>query len=505
MKKRHIKLSVLLLAALAAFSTYGCDSSEEASSSNDTAVCMGCHDGTTDTGSKILWAKSGWEDSGHAQGQRLPIIDTYATFDGSGTYLGLEENIIGWEWSGSHAFMGNGSSCQYCHEHSGFVNQWTGGYPEPIATGNTAIDGLPEFTTPWEIEGEVILQPAPPGCSTCHAPHKNGNFELTIPNGTVVQTQGLGAYSKSRGNICAGCHKSRVMNGRTNMFTDVNDRLLSSLLTDMTSVSHFGPHYGTQTDVHLGTSAATYAGKTYTNHEHSTSDDANCVTCHMNLRTDMMSHLSSTLGGHSFEVTAPMRGGENANYGGCEGSACHDIIRPADLTAATQAAADGYIRKDMKVFTYTVGGTAHNTMAKMNAIMVKLADPDNGCAGLLNDAFEAATVDASGADIGGSSIKFKNDVYERCHISSYTVATGETIPAVDPATVDVDADPSVRILKALWNFETIAADKSQGQHNPSFVLQLLYDTCEDLHLLTGGANDAAAIDAACNNLSTNRP
>ena len=520
---------ILLLVAGHSLIACGDDTDSEAEKAETTtSSCMTCHDGTSPLSQKILSAEAGWAASTHANGQRIPILDQY--YD-SATGAN-EERIAGWYWGGSMSFMGNGSSCQTCHTNEGFVRLVGGGYPEPSDQSNTEVDGLPMSLISDEIVQEVIGAPSPPGCFTCHSPHSSGDFELRIPNGTPIQTSVLGTtYSKSKGSICVSCHSARVMNGRKAMFDSVLDRILSQFHWDskanvpaatpggLASLGHYDGHYGVQSDVHLGSSGATYAGRDYTSnqHPHSTEDEANCVSCHMNLRSDMMSHLSANLGGHSFDITAPTRAEERANYGGCEGSSCHNIVK-REVTAVGQDSANGYLREGLQAFVYTVptpapqgssltAGSKHNTAAKLSDIMVQLADPSNGCDGLLQRAFEQVTVSTTdGAELGGSSILFHTDAYDRCHVNGYAIAEGEEIPLVDTQTgtvVDWDTHDSTRLLKALWNFTLITNDKSQGLHNPTYALRLLYDTCEDLHLLVGGA--PADLDVTCNDYSTNRP
>ncbi len=63
--------------------------------------------------------------------------------------------------------------------------------------------------------------------------------------------------------------------------------------------------------------------------------------------------------------------------------------------------------------------------------------------------------------------------------------------AATPA--DDNSNASVRFLKALWNFKFAnKEDKSFGVHNTTYALELLYDSCTDLAVLTGQACGANA-------------
>lgn len=453
--------------------------------------CTECHSGTTDIGKKLLWAKMGWEKSPHSAGQKIPIIDSY----NDPLTGGLLEKIAGWFSGGSLATMGNGSSCQTCHTHEGFVKKQEGFYADNLAIAN-----------------EVLMYPSEPGCHTCHDPHGNQNFSLSVPNGEPVQTHTLMTYQKPKGSLCASCHYARVMNGRVKQFEKPIDRIMDSLLVDYTP-SHFGPHYSVQTDVNLGVQAdiaatgyistgVLYNGKLYANSAHSTDGNANCVTCHMPLRSDMMSHLSDNLGGHSFEITADVNGSEKANLGGCE--SCHAISYTGTLSAKTPTNATGYLRPD-KVYFYDSKDYANSTIdnvvklaapadpaGRLNTIMTKIADPDNGCAGLLQTAYSQVT-----SQLTQGAIVWENNVFQKCKLKSYT--------GVLPASIDPESD-SARLLKSIWNFSLIKDDHSFGLHNPAFAEQLIYDTCEDLYYLVAGAQGTVSgMENACNFPSQNRP
>lgn len=435
----------------------------------DLKACIECHSGTTEIGQQILSAKAGWAQSVHALGQRQPIFDS------------ASHEPIGFFWGGSMSSMGNGSSCQVCHTNEGFLNRLDGKYDSPEA-----------------VAAEVLAQPSPIGCSTCHLVHEETDFSvLTVPSGTPVSNGINALYDKPEGSICVSCHSVRLMDGRVATFDNTIDRIMNSLKADLALSAHFGPHYGGEADILVGANGAEYAGMDYTDDSaHSTDDKSNCTSCHMPLRTDMMSHLSAGLGNHSFEITAPLRGAMGANLGGCE--SCHDIVK-RDLTTYTVPESTGYLRagslyfqdaKDWAASTEaeTVKLETPKQPARMvSDILVRLADPDQGCSGLLATAYDQVAGTAGG-------IRFTNDAHERCVIAGYA---RDKLPAATSET-----EPSARLLKAIWNFALVTeGDATLGLHNLNYSLRLLYDSCADLNDLVGGTDLAAA----CNDPAANRP
>lgn len=469
MSRHSLKIHAFILAAILGFP--GPAFTEEVTVPDELKVCITCHSGTTEIGQQILSAKSGYMASVHFNGQRVPIIDSAA------------DEVAGYYWGGSHAFMGNGSSCQVCHTNEGFLNKIAGKY-----------DG------PADVAGEVIMHPSPPGCFTCHNPHEESDFtKLNVPDGTPVANGVHAIYDKPEGSICASCHHVRLMNGRVATFDTVGERILDGLKEPAPLSRHYGPHYGGETDVLLGANGAEYAGQDYTRSSaHSVDPKANCTSCHMPMRSDMMSHLSSALTGHSFEITGTVGDRMRANLGGCEG--CHNIVKRVLTTAPVLDQSEGYLVKGTLYFQdwkdweastpeLQVKLDAPKEPARMvSDILVKLADPDNGCTGLLAAAYDKV----AGTEHG---IHWANTSFERCHIEGYARTP---LPAATS-----EANASARILKALWNFQLITTgDGSMGAHNLNYTLQLLYDSCTDLHALV---DDGTALATACNDPAANRP
>jgi|GEM_PF-1093094 len=514
-------LTVALLAT-----TQNCAAIKDAAIAQDsgTSQCMTCHSGTTDIGKKILSADLTYHGGVEANGQRVPVINTWYTWD-SATSTNVKNEAISnaWYWAGSVSTYANGSNCQQCHTHEGFVSQVTGVYASKAAAQNKTID---------QVRAEELLaMPSAPGCFTCHNPHENGNLSLRVANGTRITTQSGVTYAKSRGNTCVSCHEARLTKGRTDHCTSSDTRIASQitplnadgtpdLVTKFMAMASFGPHYGAESDVSIGVQAdpnsvtgykgagAMYVGKLYSNSQHSKLDGANCVSCHMTLRTDMMSHMSNYIAGHSWQITGPVQDAKRANLGGCSG--CHNFVAPNPVTVSAAlptlaSETTGYKRSDRFYFTSNMTGAPVKPADKMDAILVKLANPATACTGLIKTAYGLLTA-ASVANGGtAGAITFNNTLVKKCNIKSYS----GTVPTVNDA---VNSPGMIRLLQAIWNFELLSnSDQSMGVHNMNYSLQLLYDSCEDLHNLAvaidpaGYGASGTTLDMACNVPGTNRP
>lgn len=198
------------------------------------------------------------------------------------------------QWENSRHSTGstlheNDGTCKGCHTSEGFIARATG------------------VTPPDEIVNPTAIH-----CFTCHAPHTNGDFRLrwttnaTLANGTT--------FNLNSGNTCVACHQAR--------------RNVSVYITARTNLtSRWGPHYGTQGDMLLGSNGYEYAGWTYsrTQHREATTSAGmdGCLECHFKATSQYV------VGGHSFEMRAianePLSGpSEVLNVGAC--LPCHGAI-----------------------------------------------------------------------------------------------------------------------------------------------------------------------------------
>lgn len=130
-----------------------------------------------------------------------------------------------------------------------------------------------------KIAGETVTgqtDPTPVNCRTCHNIHTGytaADFALSteapvLLTGVMPTTE---VVDIGKGNLCANCHQTRPSsNGLSVGGPNVN----------ITS-THWGPHYGTQSNILSGNSGFEIAGSlSYTNSAHTTAADDGCVTCH---------------------------------------------------------------------------------------------------------------------------------------------------------------------------------------------------------------------------------
>ncbi len=208
------------------------------------ATCFECH---SDTNTAIVAAQAQWQNSKHASGETLNEND---------------------------------GDCKGCHTSEGFVAR---------ATGTTIAD--------------VVDNPTPIHCFTCHAPHTNGDLRLrwtsiaTLQNGTTWELHG--------GDLCAACHRAR--------------RNVTTYVTQPTTLSNrWGPHHGPQSDMLIGSNGYQYAGFTYDESPHRTATADGCLDCHFKTTSQLV------VGGHSFNMSFMLNGSEVMNVAAC--ATCHEQI-----------------------------------------------------------------------------------------------------------------------------------------------------------------------------------
>ena len=199
----------------------GCEGEEGptgAAGADGTASCGTCHDVTT----SVLAKQTQWETSGH----------------------GTNTSYV----------RGSSASCAPCHSSEGFTMMVAG---EEV----TGIDA-----------------PTRQNCRTCHNIHKNydaTDYALT----TTAAVELIGdipmnaTFDGGKGNLCVNCHQTRERgygldpNGTGEI--DINS-------------SHWGPHYGTQSNTLLGVGGFEISGSvSYANSPHASLVEDTCVTCHM--------------------------------------------------------------------------------------------------------------------------------------------------------------------------------------------------------------------------------
>ena len=494
--------------------------------------CFGCHSETSELGKKISWAEAGYDNSVHKNGQIGRLYAEIPTPTGgcapwpdAACFV-----AIGTEFEGSNAFYANSGGCQMCHTQEGFRKRAAGEYDArdgsySIRYGwNTAAAAgsvtAPNANNP--LTADIIKFPSPLGCFGCHTPHGIGTpdgvtLPQTIPVGTPITTQAGAVWgaNKAKGHICAECHEVRLNNVATTA-----DSIVASVTSTTTSGPRFtvsasyGPHHGPQTDLNLGEGGAEYVGTTatgltfngtYNNSPHTSNPNADCISCHAqddysDIEVTGSFGVNAAVGGHSFRNKGFVHGAEKALVIGCGSTDCHTAAGVATSSgnrivagAVGGTAASGatpfsgpseYLQRGDAYFQKLTGSAASaadsNYHLKVNELLAKLARPSADCTGLLMEAAVAA-----GGAIDWAKMEDGTTVDRRC-ISAGTTTGNGILRTVNPRNDNTNA--SVRFLKGLWNFKYILVeDKSFGVHNTRYALELLYDSCTDLALLTGKA------------------
>lgn len=209
-----------------------------------------------------------------------------------------------------HASYSNSEGCQMCHTNEGFV----------------------EFVKKGKVDPkEVVANPSPIGCFTCHAPHDTGDFSLRKT--TKVTLANGGVFDRGKSNLCANCHRA--------VFVPANEVKPRSIPFDF-----WGAHHGPQADMLLGTNAYEFPGKSYSKSAHAQLPEAGCITCHMTLPKQRYA-LMPTIGGHSFRIGGEVHEAPKLNNAGCLG--CHADMKQAgnkdvfDRAAAADYDGDGKV------------------------------------------------------------------------------------------------------------------------------------------------------------------
>jgi hypothetical protein len=181
---------------------------------------------------------------------------------------GSHHNIpLQWDESvhaaGTHLYSGASRyTCTPCHNGQGFVD---------FAKGN-----------PQSVQVNIAIT-----CATCHDPHDATN-EHQVRKVTATLKNGMQVEGAGTGGLCINCHQSRqnAIPFVENYFSSLNSR--------------FGPHYGNQGDMLIGTNAYTW-GETLDQSPHFAAIENACIGCHMYPNSNPLDPDNSA-GGHTFSM-----------------------------------------------------------------------------------------------------------------------------------------------------------------------------------------------------------
>lgn len=181
----------------------------------------------------------------------------------------------------------NYTPCNTCHTSMGFRHSLN--------------DSLPD----------VVDNPTPINCRTCHKIHETYSFEdYTLRTTDSLKLDFSGEiYDYGKSNLCANCHHARMVNPYP---------VLGGSDVTITN-SHYGPHHAPQSDILLGAGGIEIEGsQPYINSAHTNLVKDGCVTCHMATASGM------NAGGHQMNIKyTGSRGSTEYEFSGCYSSACH--------------------------------------------------------------------------------------------------------------------------------------------------------------------------------------
>ena len=191
------------------------------------------------------------------------------------------------------AFERNEGECAICHTSQGFRGNLDGSYD-------------------WTAPGAIIENPTGPNCYTCHEIHESytaADLALTVKDAVELNNTGGATHDFGRGNVCASCHQSRVL-----------DPFPVEGGADIVVTSpYWGVHHGTQGNAVAGVGMGLFdIGDGLVNSVHSGFIANSCVTCHMS------DAYGTQAGGHTMWMGYDYHGQTVLNTGSCSTTACHE-------------------------------------------------------------------------------------------------------------------------------------------------------------------------------------
>ncbi len=314
-------------------------------------------------------------------------------------------------------------------EAEAFVH-WNEDDPKEVPVGCATChssSGYQDFLGADGSPAGVVDKGVPVGetiqCATCHNSATATLSSVTFPSGAVVE--GLGNEAR-----CMVCHQGRAsmvqIDGAiaTNALTETLDTVSAEL--GFINIHYFAAAatlYGTQTK-----GGYEYAGKTYDAKNTHVDGYATCIGCHSP---------------HTLELKLD------------ECAVCHEgVASPEDLRKVRMASSVSDYDGD--------GDVAEGVAAEIEGLQA-----------MLMTAIQTYAKDVAGAPIAYSAAAypyFFND------------ANGDGAAGDDEAAFDNRfASWTGRLLKAAYNYQTSLKDPGAFAHGGKYIIQLLYDSIEDLN------------------------
>jgi hypothetical protein len=278
--------------------------------------------------------------------------------------------------------------------------------------------GLPFFLQ----EGVNISQPPSNGleCSTCHdSLTEFTRYEVAsvvFPSGAAIDS---GSFDT---NLCLSCHQGRSSTVAVNRLVD---RLEDDAVAEQLRFQNV--HYSPAGATLFGTEAKgayEYAGQTYAGRNMHVPAYSNCIDCH---------------GTHTLDV-------EVANCAGCHGGVTTREDLSTIRTSSIDYDGDGDIGKG-------------------------IAEEIKALHGSLYEAIQLYARDVANQPIA----------YAKQHPYFFVDTNGNGVVDPDEAVAANQYNAwTPRLLRAAYNYQFVAKDPGAYAHNSAYVLQILYDSLQDL-------------------------
>jgi hypothetical protein len=282
-----------------------------------------------------------------------------------------------------------------------------------------SAEGLPTFLK----EGVSVSQPAANGflCTTCHdSLDKFTRYPIkavTFPSGASVDA------GNADTNLCMNCHQGRESTVSVN-------RRIQGLDEDAPTdkLSFVNSHYFAAGATLMGTQAKgayEYTGKTYAGRNAHVEPFSNCTQCHS---------------AHALEVKVSACG------------TCHQGVKEEkDLRSIRMSKTDYNGNGDVKE------GIAAEIASYQQAVYAGIQD------------YAANVLKSAIAYDGASYPYFFTDKNGNGKLDADEAKSDNSYKAWTP-----------RLLKAAYNYQYVSKDPGAFAHNPDYILQVFYDTLEDL-------------------------
>ncbi len=394
------------------------------------SMCAQCHDQPTHH-----MNVSDWQSSGHAD-------------------LELAREEATWESRRSST-----AHCGRCHAGQGFV-KWL---PQAEA-GNP--DNITPFSQAIAIEtGLVDALVQPQTCQTCHDSHDETNpHQVRVYDDTPILPAGFSASGMGAGALCIMCHNTRNgwVGGEARLHED----------DDLDPSEYRGPHQAAQADVFIGRNAY-FMGTAGTPHlsAHANVEDT-CAGCHMELNPD---------GVHVFKIDPAKKAEVCAE---CHGSTSGEGLKAqvegleAQLKTQIESAIEGYLNAEID---------------DEGEYVLRAWDPETDCYSIESDTSLNVSITVTADRVETSHIHGRMGaiIYFGTNVTVTWEAYDDCVGSTGPTTVIYAQLGSIQdteggeiipsdgdIVKAMWNLELIEGDSSFGVHNPSFVVEVLWNSIQ---------------------------